>query len=314
MQEAIKNFQLRQNLLFLFDTNNFWNMKKFFITTVAAVSAILFSACSYNSQDGLETRVIDGVEVTWIRDNAEHRFMERELFTDASDSLINALGLENGIPSSMSAFLVRKDGKTMLFDAGMGAGDSRLKSVLDTLGISPADIDFIFLTHLHGDHIGGLIKDGKAVFPNAEVYVSNAEYNGWMAMPTERNAQAAATLAAYGGRLCIFSEDTVLPCGVKQVEAYGHTPGHTLYRIGRLLIVGDIVHGTALQLAHPEICASFDMDKRDAVSSRTGILNYVRENGLIMAGMHFPKPGFISYKELPAVKNAKKETDMKLLK
>ena len=283
-------------------------MKSFFITAFAAVSATLFSSC--NCQDGLKTIVIDGAEVTWISDNAEPKFMVRELFPQASDSLINALGLKNGIPSSISAFLVRKDGETMLFDAGMGADDSRLPAALETLGVSPADIDFIFLTHLHGDHIGGLTKDEKAVFPNAAIYVSEVEYNGWMAMPTEQNAQAAATLAAYEDRLRIFSEDTGLPCRVKQVEAYGHTPGHTLYRIGELLIVGDIVHGTALQLAYPEICANFDMDKQAAVSSRTRILDYVRENRLTMAGMHFPKPGFISYKELPADKNTKKETDM----
>lgn len=80
---------------------------------------------------------------------------------------------------------------------------------------------------------------------------------------------------------------------MKQIPAYGHTPGHTVYQTGNLLIVGDIMHGAALQSAHPEICADFDMDKPAAIESRVKILDYARKNSLVMAGMHFPEPAFI---------------------
>ena len=63
-----------------------------------------------------------------------------------------------------------------------------LPVAMESMGVQPEDIDFLFLTHLHGDHIGGMLKDGAAVFPNAEVYVSKAEYDGWMAMPEGQNA------------------------------------------------------------------------------------------------------------------------------
>ena len=151
------------------------------------------------------------MEVTWIRDNAGPRLMERSLFPDAPDSLITALGLDDGIPASMSAFLVKKDGNLLLFDTGLGSTESRLPTALAAMGISADEVDCIFLTHLHGDHIGG-----------------------------------------------------------------------------------DIMHGTALQLPHPEICAEYDMDKPAAAESRIKILGYARKNGLTMGGMHFPESAFLS--------------------
>lgn len=271
-------------------------MKKFFFTFAVTASVAALSAYNGNPEDieGVKTVSIDGVEVTWIRDNAEPRIMERTLFSDASDSLVSALGLEDGVPASMSAFLVRKDGRLILFDTGLGAGNSRLTAAFDALGISADDIDCIFLTHLHGDHIGGMLKDGEPVFNNAEVYVAQKEYDGWTAMPQKQNGQVVKTMSLYRERLHLFTEDESLPYGIRQIAAYGHTPGHTVYQIGKLLIVGDIMHGTALQIPHPEICANFDMDKPAAIESRIMILDYAMKNGLTMAGMHFPEPAFIT--------------------
>lgn len=117
--------------------------------------------------------------MTWIRDNAEPRIMERTLFSDASDSLVSALGLEDGVPASMSTFLVRKDGRLILFDTGLGAGNSRLTAAFDALGISADDIDCIFLTHLHGDHIGGMLKDGEPVFNDRCTWASRTKEGRW---------------------------------------------------------------------------------------------------------------------------------------
>lgn len=99
-------------------------MKNPILTIATIASAATFSACCGNSENiqGVKSLDMDDFEVTWIRDNAEPRFMERTLFSDASDSLITALGLEDGVPASMSAFLVRKDGKLLLFDTGLGGG------------------------------------------------------------------------------------------------------------------------------------------------------------------------------------------------
>lgn len=242
--------------------------------------------------DGLKTLQLDGVKVTWIQDNAKERLMERTLFADASDELIDSLKLADGIPSSMSTFLVETDGVRILFDAGMGAPDSRLLSGLASLGVTPADIKYLYLTHFHGDHIGGMMKGDSIVFPNAEVYASKVEYDAWLKMSSERNAQVVKTMNAYKDRLHLFEFGETLPGNVVTMNAEGHTPGHTVYQAGKLLVIADLIHGAALQLEHPEICAAYDMDKDAAVKSRKHFLRYAKENGLTMAGMHLPPPGF----------------------
>ena len=242
--------------------------------------------------DGLKTLQLDGVKVTWIQDNAKERLMERTLFADASDELIDSLKLADGIPSSMSTFLVETDGVRILFDTGMGAPDSRLLSGLASLGVTPADIKYLYLTHFHGDHIGGMMKGDSIVFPNAEVYASKVEYDAWLKMPSDRNAQVVKTMNAYKDRLHLFEFGETLPGNVVTMNAEGHTPGHTVYQAGKLLVIADLIHGAALQLEHPEICAAYDMDKDAAVKSRKYFLRYAKENGLTMAGMHLPPPGF----------------------
>ena len=142
--------------------------------SVAVAAALLSVASCGNSVDGPEgtkTLQTDGIRITWIQDNAKERLMERSLFPDASDSLVASLGLQDGIPSTVSVFLVETDGKKMLFDTGLGLPDSRMLPSLQALGVAPEDIDYLYITHFHGDHIGGMLKDGKPVFPEAQVYV-----------------------------------------------------------------------------------------------------------------------------------------------
>lgn len=242
--------------------------------------------------DGVKTLQLDGMQVTWIQDNAKEHFMARSLFPDASDSLIDSLSLQNGVPATMSAFLVEKDGKRILFDTGMGGPDSRLLTSLQALGVAPADIKYLYLTHFHGDHIGGMMKGDSIVFPNAEVYASKVEYDAWLKMPAEKNAQVVKTMNAYKDRLHFFAFNDTLPGGVVAMNATGHTPGHTVFQAGKLLVIADLIHGAALQLEHPEICATYDMNKEDAVKSRKHFLKYAKDNQLTMAGMHLPAPAF----------------------
>ena len=111
-------------------------------------------------------------------------------------------------------------------------------------------------------------------------------------MPSDRNAQVVKTMNAYKDRLHLFEFGETLPGNVVAMNAKGHTPGHTVYQAGKLLVIADLIHGAALQLEHPEICASYDMDKDAAVKSRKHFLRYAKEHGLTMAGMHLPPPGF----------------------
>lgn len=232
-----------------------------------------------------------GVKLTWIKDNAKERLMPLSLFGDVPKALVDSLGIADGIPSSISCFLMEADGKYILFDTGNGASDSRLMDGLASVGVSPSDIDYLYLTHFHGDHIGGMMKGDSVVFPQAEVYAARQEYEGWMQMPDEQKAQVVRTMEAYKDRLHLFEYGDTLPARVVALNTEGHTPGHTAYQAGGFLIAGDLMHGAALQLVRPDICASYDMDPQKAVRSRKHYLEYVREHHLLLAGMHQPAKG-----------------------
>ena len=234
------------------------------------------------------TTECDGVKLTQIRDNAQERLMQLSLFGELPQTLIDSLNIGQGVPASVSAFLLEIDGKRILFDTGMGAPDSRLLTNLSAAGVTPADIDYLYLTHFHGDHIGGMMKGDTVVFPKAKVYAAQQEYDAWMQMPDDKKTQVAATMEAYKDRLHLVAYGDTLPCGVVALGCVGHTPGHTAYRAGKFLIVGDLVHGAALQLAHPEICAAYDMDPQSAIKQRRYYLDYARQNHLLLAGMHQP--------------------------
>lgn len=248
--------------------------------SLLSLIACAMTACSSGQND---------YEIFPIQDNLSPRMMGRTLFPDAPDSLIAELGLEEGIPASVSAFLVKTGGNEILFDAANGAPDSQLMPVLESLQTTADDVDYIFITHLHGDHIGGLLKEGEAVFSNAVIYINKIEHDAWMAMEGRQSEGLRNICNAYGERVKTFTPEDELPCGIEAVEAYGHTPGHTAFRLGDALIAGDVMHGTALQAKYPEYSAGFDMDKEMSVKTRRAILK-MAEEGIKVYGMHFPAP------------------------
>ncbi|MBU3856619.1 MBL fold metallo-hydrolase [Bacteroides gallinaceum] len=281
-------------------------MKKSMILLAGAVM-ILASACGGSAKKqaadeadsitatvymGVKTIRLDSVKATWIRDNSHDKLMPVGLFDQNASQLADSLGLKDGIPSSVSTFLVETDGKRILFDTGVGASDSQLQTGLKALGVAPDEVEYLYLTHFHGDHIGGMMKGDTVVFAKAQVYASKAEYDAWMKMDAEKKAQVVKTMEAYKDRLHLFEFGDELPGHVMAIKAAGHTPGHTAYQIGKLLVVGDLMHGAALQTVNPDICASYDMDKQEAVATRRILLDYARKNGLTMAGMHLPMPAF----------------------
>lgn len=237
------------------------------------------------------TVTIDSLRVTWLKDNDGDKLMPIALFGGVPDTLVARLGLHGGVPATVSAYMVECGGRRVLFDTGNGGGAGRLADRLSSLGVAPADIDAICLTHMHGDHIGGMIDGDSAAFPRAGVYVSRSERDAWMQM--DGSVQQARVLDAYGDRLHLFEWGDTLPGGIVACEAAGHTPGHTAYLMGRLMVVGDLMHGVALQMEHPEYCAGYDIDTAAAVATRRRILARAAREGLVMAGMHFPAPGLL---------------------
>ena len=286
-------------------------MNKFFAILGTISLSMLVAACSDTKTaketataenaaqvEGTKTLTLsNGASVTWIQDNDGEKLNPRSLFSDASDSLYNSLNMPDGIPASVSTFLVKVDGKYILFDAGLGSFGGQLQKRLAALGVNPDSIGLIYLTHFHVDHIAGLVakddagNDAKA-FKNAAVYAGKVEYDAWM-NDIPKNDLQKNIMALCKDSLHLFAFGDTLPHGVLAIDAIGHTPGHTAFQLANLLIVGDLMHGYALQKDHPEINSNYDMDKPKSAESRGRIMQYARDNKLLMAGMHLPPPGFV---------------------
>lgn len=187
--------------------------------------------------------------------------------------------------SAVNAFLIRTEGKNILADTGLGR---ELFKNLDSFGVKPEQIDVIVLTHLHGDHIGGLVASNKATFPNAKLYLSNEEYKS-------ANENAKKILAHYSENMILFEpgdgKPSKLAYGLKSMQGYGHTPGHTLYLIDDLIIWGDLTHAMAIQMPYPKVAITYDTNQEEAVKTRLKILSYITGKNLTVAGMHIPYPG-----------------------
>lgn len=145
-------------------------------------------ASNDSSEVGIvQTRQVEEVRVTWLKDNAEDKLMPASLFASASDSLIKSLSLEAGIPSSVSTFWVETNGIQVLFDAGNGGTAGHLLAGLDSIGVAPEDVKYVYLTHFHHDHIGGMLNGDSAVFANPRYMLRKPNTTvGWRWMPIRK--------------------------------------------------------------------------------------------------------------------------------
>ena len=267
------------------------------VKTAQAQTSENATTADAKATEGTKTiTLVNGAKVTWLQDNQGEKLNPRSLFSDASDSLFASLNLPDGIPASVSTFLLQVNGKNILFDAGLGAFGGQLLTRLAALGVTPDDINLVYLTHFHVDHIAGLVAKDDAgndvkVFKNAGVYAGKVEYDAWM-NDIPKNDLQKMVMELYKDSLRLFAFGDTLPHNVIALDAVGHTPGHTAFQFSNLLVVGDLMHGYALQKDHPEINSNYDMDKEKSIESRKRLMQYARDNKLLMAGMHLPPPGF----------------------
>ena len=209
----------------------------------------------------------------------------------------------------VNTYVVNTAGRLCLIDAGGPSSFvptlGRLEAGLAAVGIDPAQIDQLLLTHLHIDHIGGLLSaDGQAMFPNATLTLLAAEHNYWTdpALLASADAgfrpQVAAAqraVAAYADRVVLLSGEAQAGPGISTLPIPGHTPGMAGYRLHsgdeQLLMWGDVVHVPAVQFAHPEWRLSFDTDGATAAASRARVLDMVASDRIGVLGSHLPFPG-----------------------
>lgn len=191
----------------------------------------------------------------------------------------------------------------IMVDSGWG-GDlalkGRTKELMAKRGIKPEDITDILLTHMDFDHIGGLTSKGKALYPNAVLWVAKPEFDAWKtgkvkARPKQAIDLAKSVIKAYDGRTRQIEYGAEIFPGVVAREATGHTPGHTVWDIGkgddRITIAGDLIHVAPVQFAHPDLSTTYDMDMLKAAETRAKILEKAAADKNIFAGMHFSKIG-----------------------
>jgi glyoxylase-like metal-dependent hydrolase (beta-lactamase superfamily II) len=193
----------------------------------------------------------------------------------------------------------------VLIDTGGGsqlmASMGRLPSSLKAAGVSLDSIEAVLLTHLHGDHCGGLVDaEGKASFPNAELVLHRTEAAFWLESDLDKVPDRQTfefvrhMLAPYASRTRLI-EDGEVVSGIHAVPLPGHTPGHTGYRLSSgpssVFIWGDIVHVPAVQSAIPDAGTAMDVDPALAVTTRKETFKQVAEEGSFVAGMHLEFPG-----------------------
>ena len=197
------------------------------------------------------------------------------------------------LKSQILAFYVKVNDREILFDTGLRGGN--IAKRLAENGVKNSDVKTILLTHLHPDHFGGLVNaEGKATFPNAEVYVSKPEYDYWV--NELKNDAVISALKMYKVNQFAFGDEVV--AGVRAIDTSGHTPGHVSYLAEsdgeKILIAGDIMHFQIIQLPHPEVAVKYDVDPVKAVQSRKFLLDYAAWKNIPIAGMHIMIPGVIS--------------------
>ncbi|MGL6196043.1 MAG: MBL fold metallo-hydrolase, partial [Thermoguttaceae bacterium] len=176
---------------------------------------------------------------------------------------------------------------------------------LQAAGIKPEEIKAVLISHSHGDHVGGLLKEEKAVFPNAKIWLSDKELDYWK---TSNREQYEKCVKAYGEpKIAETDEKTpVFWPEIVAIDIAGHTPGHTAYLVTakekegnksvKLLFAGDLLHGAALQFAYPEFCASYDQAPEKSVAVRRALLKRAAEDDWIFTSVHLPRPCIVKLK------------------
>ncbi len=252
-------------------------------------------------------------EVTALSDGTVELPVDK-LLTNAPADRIQALlarsYLKAPVETSVNGYLVNTGSKLVLIDVGaaglFGPTLGKLVANLKASGYQPEQVDEIYITHMHPDHVGGLVADGKAVFPNAVVRADTREGGFWLsqanmdAAPADSKGffqGAMASLNPYvaAGKLKPFDGATDLVPGIRAVPAPGHTPGHTIYVVeskgSKLVAWGDLMHVAAVQFVQPSVTIQFDSDSKAAAPQREKNYADAAGKGYYVAVAHVAFPG-----------------------
>lgn len=218
--------------------------------------------------------------------------------------------LQSPLETSVNGYLVNTGEKLVLIDTGAGGlfGPTlgRLAANLKAAGYQPEQVDEIYITHLHPDHVGGLAAGDKPVFANATVRADQRDADFWLSQANMDKAPAdskgffqgaMASLNPYiaAGRFKPFDGDTDLVPGIRARAARGHTPGHSIFiaesKGQKMVFWGDLMHVAAVQFENPSITIQFDTDSRPAAVQRRRAYAEAAMQRYLVGGAHISFPG-----------------------
>jgi glyoxylase-like metal-dependent hydrolase (beta-lactamase superfamily II) len=228
-----------------------------------------------------------------------------------SNEVVGAVLTAGGAPTdhfefSIQPLLVHAGVHVLLFDTGAGGffGDiaGKLPESMMAAGEKPASVTDIFISHAHGDHIGGLLTStGALAFPNATIHISAPEWKFLSDLKEDEAKnfgiqQVSALVSAIKPKVAAFEPGAdLLPGIVKAVELKGHTPGHSGYRIGSatdgVLVFGDAMHSYLVSVRKPSWQVAFDGDKELGATTRVALVKSSAASGQRLFAEHFPFPG-----------------------
>ncbi|MGY3077524.1 glyoxylase-like metal-dependent hydrolase (beta-lactamase superfamily II) [Bradyrhizobium sp. LM6.10] len=213
---------------------------------------------------------------------------------------------------ALNAVMVRSGGKTILIDAGLGSDPNlnlpragQLIKRLAAAGIDLSSVTDLVLTHLHMDHIGGLLVNGvkEQLRKDLRIHVAAAEVKFWEApdfsrtampegFPDALRATAKRFVKEFGPRLRLFDDEHEVAPGVIARRTGGHTPGHSVVRMASgddaLTFAGDAVFAVGFE--QPDWHNGFEHDPEDAARVRINLLRELAKTGEMLVATHLPFP------------------------
>jgi len=265
------------------------------------------------SAPGYFRMMLGDFEVTALSDGTVnlpiHQIMTRTTPAKVDKALAKSF-LKSPVETSVNGYLINTGTKLVLIDTGaaglFGPTLGKLLGNLKASGYQPEQVDEIYITHLHHDHVGGLLVGGQAAFPNATVRVDRHEADYWLSQanmdkaPVDIQAffhKAMVSVRPYveSGRFVPFDGDTELVPGIRSVSSHGHTPGHSTYLIEskgqRLMLWGDLMHVAAVQFDEPGVTILYDTDSQSAAVQRKAAYADAAKQGYIVGAAHISFPG-----------------------